>query len=134
MIIETAAAFVSTISALSSIIKTVKSAKEITENAVTITNAIAKKLEPDNRSVKALAFTQIDDEYIKIATENIERARKRFIESWRDPSLPQSGKDQELEAASHTICSELKRLMKLNRGVLPGDDRFHELWANHNCS
>ena len=134
MIVETASAFVATISALSSIIKTVKAAREITEDAATVADAISKKLEPKNHSVIALAATNIDDDYVTIATENIERARKRFMDSWRDPSLPQAGKDQELEAASFTICSELNRIKKLNGGELPGDDRFHELWANHGCS
>ncbi len=133
MIVETAATFVATISALSTIIRTVKAAGQLTRDAATISDTIAKTLEPQNNSVQALVATQIDQDYIEIAAENIERARKRLKEALRDPSLPQGAKDQEVEVASYTICSELRRLKKLNGGNLPGDDRFHELWATHAC-
>lgn len=133
MILETASTFVSSITALSSVVKAAKAAKQLTDDAVKISDAIAKKLEPENDSVKSLKSTTIDSELIEIATENIDRARKRLIKSLRDPALPQAGKDEEVEVAGFTICSELRRLKALNGGLLPGSDRFHELWISHSC-
>lgn len=131
-VIEVAALFVSTISALSSVIQAVKTAKELSEDDVSRAEEIAKP-DPQNASSQALAATGIDPEYIEIAQKNIERALERFKQVWRDPSVPQAVKDQEEEAAQFVVCSELKRLMRLNGGVLPGEDRFYHLWSVHQC-
>ena len=133
MILETAAAFVSTISALSSVVKAISAAKQFSDEALALSEHISKTREPENNSVRALAATTIDDDLIKIATENIQRALDRLKKDWRDPSVTQAGKDDALEAASYVICSELRRIKKLNGNTLPGDDRFHELWGSHGC-
>lgn len=130
---EVAALFVATISALSSVVQAVKTAKELSDADVSTAENIASHPEPQNNSVQALVATGIDEDYIKIATSNIERALKRFKGVWLDPSVPQAVKDQELDAADFTVCSELRRITRLNGGVLPGDDRFHMLWSNHGC-
>ena len=131
-VLETAALFVSTISALSAVVQAVKTAKELTDDDIFRAEEIAKP-NLQNASVLALVDTGIDPEYIEIAQKNIERALKRFKQVLRDPSSPQAVKDQEEEAAQYVVCSELRRLMRLNVGVLPGDDSFHELWSVHQC-
>ncbi len=130
--IEVAALFVSTISALSAVIQAVKSAKELSDAAVSNAEEIAKP-DPNNNSAQALAATGIDPDYIDIAQKNIKRALDRFKEVWRDPSSPQAVKDQEYDAAQYVVCSELRRLIRLHGGVLPGDDQFHHLWSVHQC-
>jgi hypothetical protein len=132
MIIEIASLFVSTISALSSVVQAVKAGKELSQADVERADQLAKP-DPTNSSAIALANTGIDPDYIEIAQINIERGLGRFKQVWRDPSVPQAVKDQELEAANFVVCSELKRITRLNGGVLPGDDRFHHLWAVHGC-
>lgn len=134
MIVETAAAFVSAISALSSVVKAITAAKKFSDDALALSERISSTQEPQNNSVRALAATTIDDDFIKIATENIQRALDRLKKDWRDPSVTQAGKDSALEAASYVICSELRRIKTLNGNALPGDDRFHELWASHGCA
>lgn len=134
MIVETATAFVSTISALSSVVKAITAAKKFSDDALVLSEHISKTREPENNSVRALAATTIDDDFIKIATENIQRALDRLKKDWRDPSVTQAGKDSALEAASYVICSELRRIKTLNGNTLPGDDRFHELWDSHGCA
>lgn len=134
MIVETAAAFVSTITALSSVVKAIRAAKEFSDEALALSEEIAMKPELENDSVLALAATSINEEFIEIATENIEKALDRLKRDWRDPSVSQAGKDDALETASFIICAELRRIKKLNGDLLPGSDRFHELWASHGCS
>lgn len=134
MIVETAAAFVSTISALSSVVKAITAAKKFSDDALALSERISSTREPANNSVRALAATTIDDDFIKIATESIQRALDRLKKDWRDPSVTQAGKDSSLEAASYVICSELRRIKTLNGNTLPGDDRFHTLWASHKCA
>ena len=133
MLIETATIFVSTISALSSVIKAITAAKKFSDDALALADNVLKTREPNNNSVRALAATKIDNGFIEVATENIKRALDRLKRDWRDPSVTQAGKDDALDTASYVICSELRRIKKLNGNVLPGDDRFHELWANHGC-
>ena len=136
--LETASLFVATISALSSIIQAAKAAKDIAKDYDKDINEEAKMIaqvaKKRSNSAVALANTYINEEYIEIAAENIKNALDRFKEVWRDPSSPQAVKDQELKAANYTVCSELKRLMMLNEGELPGDDKFHELWRSHGCA
>ena len=74
MILETATAFVSTISALSTVVKAITAAKKFSDDALALSERISKTREPENDSVRALAATTIDDDFIKIATENIQRA------------------------------------------------------------
>lgn len=134
MILETASAFVATITALSTVIKGIKKAKELTDEVIKLSDSIASGREPDNDSVLALASTTIDEELIKIATENIEKATDRLKKDLRDPSLSQGGKDNAVEAASYVVCSELRRIKALNNNDLPGSDSFHALWASHRCT
>ncbi len=134
MLVETASAFVATISALSSIITGVKQTKKLTDDIVSLAESIADRHQPDNNSVQALSQTTIDDDFIEIATENIKRATDKLKKDLRDPSLSQASKDDAVVAANFVICSELKRIKSLNGRVLPGSDRFHSLWASHGCT
>lgn len=133
MIVEIATGFVSTITALSSVVKAIGAAKKFSDTALATSEQLLQKREPTNSSVRALAATTIDGELIEVATENIMRALDRLKREWRDPSVSQAGKDDALETANFVICSELRRIKKLNGNKLPGDDRFHELWASHGC-
>lgn len=134
MIIETAAAFVATISALSTIIKGINKFRELTDETVKLSESIASKRQPDNDSVQALASTTIDGELIEIATENISRATDRLKRDLRDPSITQAAKDDAVNAANFVVCSELRRIKALNGNSLPGSDRFHMLWTSHGCA
>lgn len=80
-----------------------------------------------------MAATTIDEELIEIAIENIKRVTDRLKRDLRDPSITQAAKDDAVTAANFAICSELKRVKALNGNSLPGSDRFHMLWASHNC-
>lgn len=134
MIIETAAAFVSTISALSTIVKAITATKKFSDDTLEMADRIASTREPENNSVRALVATKIDGDFIEIATENIKRVLERLKKDWRDPSVTQAGKDDALDTAGYVICSELRRIKKLNGDQLPGEDRFHELWESHGCA
>jgi prophage DNA circulation protein len=134
MIIETSSAFVAAISALSTIIKGINKTRELTDETVKLSESVASKRQPDNDSVQALAHTTIDGELIEIATENIKRVTDRLKRDLRDPSITQAAKDDAVAAANFAVCSELKRIKALNGNSLPGSDRFHELWASHNCA
>ena len=134
MIIETAAAFVSTITALSSVVKAIRAAREFSDEALALSEDISNTPELENDSVRALAATSIDEGLIDIATESIGKALDRLKREWKDPTATQAGKDDALEAASFVVCSELRRIKKLNNDSLPGTDRFHELWASHGCA
>lgn len=133
MILETAATFVSAISALSTVIKAINKTKELTDETIKLADSIANKQQLDNNSVQALAHTTIDGELIEIATENIKRVTDRLKRDLRDPSITQAAKDDAVTAANFAVCSELKRIKALNGNSLPGSDRFHELWASHKC-
>jgi len=134
-ILEIAQLFVSAISALSSAVEAVKTVKEITEDDITrVEQKAIQSIGPSNNSVQSLAAANIDPEYIEIATENIQKASKRLKDALRDPSITQAHKTTEEEAAQFTICSELKRLKRLNQGQLPGSDRFYSLWDQHACN
>lgn len=133
MIIETAATFVASISALSVIIKAINKTKELTDETIKLAQSIAATKQPENDSVQSLARTTIDGELIEIATENITRAMDRLKRDLRDPSITQAAKDDAVASASFVICSELKRIKALNNNSLPGSDRFNELWTSHGC-
>ena len=134
MIIEIAAAFVSTITALSTIIKGINKAKELTDETIKLSESIASERQPDNDSVQALANTTIDEELIEIAIENITRATDRLKRDLRDPSITQAAKDDAVNAANFVLCSELRRIKALNGNSLPGSDRFYYLWESHRCA
>lgn len=133
MIIETAATFVATISALSTVIKGINAARELTDETIKLADSIENKQQLDNDSVRSLAATPIDGELIEIATENIKRAIDRLKRDLRDPSITQAAKDDAVSSANFVVCSELRRIKALNANTLPGSDRFHMLWASHNC-
>jgi hypothetical protein len=134
MLPEIAASFVASISALSSIVKAIKDVRTVSGAIFEAADEIARKTNKSNGSVLALAATVIDGDLIVIATENIERALDRLKKDLRDPTVTQAGKDAAVRDAGFLICNELSRVKRLNGGVLPGDDRFHELWSSHGCA
>lgn len=133
MLIETAAAFVSTATALSTVVDAIRNVRTLTNEVLIRSEKIQETPEHENDSVQALAATNIDDELVEIASEAIQKALDRLKREWRDPTATQAGKDDALENASFVICAELRRIKQLNGGVLPGTDRFHQLWASHGC-
>lgn len=62
----------------------------------------------------------------------IDRARKRFENTIRDPSIHGAVRDAEEEAARSTICSELLRIRRLNQKELPAE--LEATWKEYGCS
>ena len=133
MILDVAAAFVATTSALSALVDGIRSAKKLTDDVLVLADDMTRKPNVNNESARALAATNIDPDLIEIASESIQNALDRLKREWRDPTATQAGKDDALRNANFVICSELRRVKQLNNGVLPGTDKFHALWASHGC-
>ncbi len=138
---ETASIVLSGIQALSAVISTARGGPELlVESAPPETPDLIDKrvFRTDSADEEitdfAGALTEVaDPEILDIINENIERATKRLKKSLADPSLPQSGKDQELEVADSVICNELERMKKLNGGSLPQNQEIIKIWKQHRC-
>jgi hypothetical protein len=53
---------------------------------------------------------------------NIDSAQSTLRGALANPKATKDQKDQAIEAASATVCAELSRIRRLNRGILPHSD------------
>ena len=126
--ISAATAVAASISAISSVIQAVKSAKEMLSEKQ-INDAL--RAAPASGAMASVMAKIIDPDYLEVLGKNLEEAKRRLLDALNDPSNTKQAKDQEIKIASSTICGILEQIKVLNGGVLPSE--YEQLWAQHGC-
>lgn len=85
----------------------------------------------DEASVTILSHV-IDESLLQVLAKNISQAQDRLIRALKDPANSNQTRDDEMAIASSVICSELKRIRKLNNNSLPPS--FVKMWFSHGCT
>lgn len=74
----------------------------------------------------------IDEDILTLMNGNIKKAVERLGRALIDQTKSNKEKDTEVEIASASICVELMRIRKLNKGTLP-EEGLEKLWQSFGC-
>ena len=89
---------------------------------------MGKAGEPGTRFIMEV----ISENLLVLLRDNMARAISRLMRDYNDAAGSPQAIDTSLSRASLAICTELSRIKRLNRGVLPHPD-LKELWERFSC-
>lgn len=73
----------------------------------------------------------LPDYVMDVFVKRVDNCFQMFVKVMTGPFMPQE-LDDASENIIHCVCSELRRLRRVNGGVLPS--QWNELWERYNCS
>jgi hypothetical protein len=120
--------------AIAHLVKTYKNAaaenRPLSLDEVNQSDEIAQDLE--SAYYGKLENVSIDLKTLEVLWTNIDAAQNLLRDSLGDANKSETQKQQAIEAASATVCVELSRIRRLNRGVLPHPD-LQKIAASFGC-
>ena len=133
MNLEIANLFVAAISALSSLVRAYKIARDDTRQVKEsrITELENRGARPLKRGGKAIGNV-IDQNLLSALTRNIGDSIEKLASVLRDAQASEQAKDEAMKEAEERVCGSLRRILMLNQNQFP-TKTLQNLWLSHAC-